>query len=67
MKEVEVKDIPKEPVQVFNDYLGRFTYLLLFYIGFNILFKDYLRSKTSYRLLGKYFIIAAVITNDVYM
>ena len=67
MKEVEVKDLRHEPIQVFNDYLGRLTYGLMFYIGVNILCKEYLRRKPSYRLLGKYFLVGSVITHDVYM
>ena len=67
MKEVEVKDRVREPINVFNDYLGSFTYWLLFYIGVVILSKDYLRRKPSYRLLGKMLLIASVITHDVYM
>ena len=67
MKEIEVKDIESNAIQRFNDYFGLFTYWLMFYIGINILCKDYLRCKPSYRLLGKYFFVGAMITHDVYM
>ena len=67
MKEVEVKDNAMTPIQTLNDYLGCFAYGVMLYIGVSILSKDYLRLKSSYRLLGKFFIIGAVITHDVYM
>ena len=73
MKEVEVKDKIHEPMnrsrssmitQEDSSHLratGANALMgLMFYIGVNILCKEYLRRKPSYRLLGKYFLVASV-------
>ena len=47
--------------------LGMLLTVILFYIAINLLFKDYLRSKPSYRLLGTLLLFQAAYIYDLFM
>jgi hypothetical protein len=47
--------------------LGILLMIILFYLAVNLLFKDYLKSKPSYRLLGLLLLFQAAYINDLFM
>ena len=47
--------------------LGILLMIILFYLAINLLFKDYLKSKPSYRLLGLMLLFQAAYINDLFM
>lgn len=50
-----------------SEYLGIFLLVLQFYLAMNVLFKDYLRCKPSYRLLGMLLLFQSTYHNDLWM